>query len=565
MGGHTILGKVFRMTPVGRVVRRFEQRRDDYRAAQQWLDDQLARAGKRNTALKQLYRQRQIDTHTYVEARTLNERRKAEYTELKDRMTRITRDKFHRAMAQEVVDRLMPRILAHRKFQKTLGEVNEAFDTTRRFLEGGIAGIDQLAAKADLGFLGKAREATQRLIARIDKRELSGVLLADVKAELQHLDGRLAKLQQELPEKVKPQEIKELQQQAREAAQTLQSTQNAINKEVQRVREQGTIIIPVRSASRDKVVQDKLRVFRTDARMVDRAVEAAKLRGEERQRVNDAIREAMDRLGIDRSDRSYLRLRKMAMEDLLRKGASFSELSDDALISLWQEALQGARDRYTALTQGPAIGTVSMQVDYPPGKNEEGLSWSYYDYPGWMTWRSFGTETYPPEIPCRFDVFCASRLHLTIELLRLQLDFDLDRDKVSGFFVGEARGGAIDPFQGGRTDFLPPGEGTGSFGGQITDGWLRYDPASQTYSFGGEGWVKVNMKGKGVCCESCGCPGGTELYHIALEGEAEKTIPVTLEGHTTGERALRITGTADYWDFYIVCNECKLPVDLPAR
>ncbi len=128
LGRHTILGKVFRMTPVGRVVRHFEDRRDDYRAAQQWLDEQLAGATKRDAELKQLYRQRQIDTRTYVEARTLNERRKAEYTELKDRMTRITRDRFQRAMAQEVLDRLVPRILAHQKLQKTLGEVNEAFE-----------------------------------------------------------------------------------------------------------------------------------------------------------------------------------------------------------------------------------------------------------------------------------------------------------------------------------------------------------------------------------------------------------------------------------------------------
>jgi hypothetical protein len=563
LGRHTILGKVFRMTPVGRVVRHFEERRDDYRAAQQWLDDQLAAAVKRDAELKQLYRQRQIGTRTYVEARTLNERRKGEYTELKDRMTRITRDNFQRAMAQEVLDRLMPRILAHRKFQKTLGEVNEAFDTTRGFLEGGIAGIDRLAAKADLGFLSKAREATQRLIERIDKRELTGVLLADVKTELQRLDGRLAQLQRELPEQVKPEQVVQLQQQAREAVQTLQSTQNAINQEVQRVRDQGTIVIPVRSASRDKVVQGKLKEFRTDARMVDRAVEAAKLRGEEQERVNNAIREAMDRLGIDRSDRTYLQLRKMAMEDLLGRGISFSELSDDELLSLWQAALEGARDRYTQLTQGPAIGTISMQADYPPG--EEGMKWSYYDYPGWMTWRSFGAETYPSNVPCEFGPMCQSRLHVTIEALHLQLDFDLDKDTVSGFFSGAASGGALDMFKGGRTDFLPPGEGTGSFSGQITEGWLRYDSAAQAWSFGGEGWVKVSMEGRGVCCESCGCPGGQELYHVVLEGAADKTIPVTLEGHTAGERALRISGTADTWDFFIVCNDCKLPVELPAR
>jgi hypothetical protein len=386
LGRHTILGKIFRMTPVGRVVSHFEQRRDDYRAAQQWLDDQLMAADKRDAELKQLYRQRQIDTHTYGEALTLNAFRKAEYVELKDRMTRITRANFQRAMAQEALDRLVPRILAHRKFQKALGEVNEAFDTTRQFLEGGIAGIDQLAAKADLGFLSKAREATQRLIARIDKRELTGVLLADVKAELQHLDGRLSQLQKELPEQIKPEEVNQLQQQAREAVQTLQSTQNAINSEVQRVRDQGTVLIPVRSASRDKVIQAKLQAFRGDARMVDRAIEAAKLRGKERERVNSAIREAMDQLGIDRSDPSYLRLRKMAMEELLGKGLSFSELSDDELRSLWQEALEGARDRYTQLTQGPAIGVISMQTSYPPGDRGSGPAARFRSRQGHGQW-----------------------------------------------------------------------------------------------------------------------------------------------------------------------------------
>jgi hypothetical protein len=563
LGRHTILGKVFRMTPVGRVVSHFEQRRDDYRAAQQSLDDQLAAADKRDAELKRRFRERQIDLHTYVEARTLNERRKAEYVELKDRMTRITRDNFQRAMAQEVVDRLVPRILAHRRFQETLGEVNEAFDTSRRFLEGGIAGIDQLAAKADLGFLSKAREATQRLIARIDKRELTGVLLSDVKAELQRLDGRLAQLQKELPEQVKPEEVKQLQQQARDAVQTLQSTQNAINSEVQRVRDQGTVLIPVRSASRDEVIQDKLQAFRGDARMVDRAIEAAKLRREERARVNTAIREAMDQLGIDRADPSYLRLRKMAMEALLGKGIAFSELSDDELRSLWQEALEGARDRYTELAQGPAIGVISMQTSYPPG--EEGMAWSYDGYPGWATWRSFGTDTYPPDVPCSFSTMCQSRLHTTIEALDLQLDFDLDRNTVSGSFSGTASGGAIDMFRGGRTDFLPPGQGTASFSGQITKGWLRYDEAFEAWSFGGEGSVTVRMEGQGVCCDTCSCPNGDTVYHVVLEGSAEKTIPVTLEGNTAGSRSLRISGSADTWDFTIFCDECKLPVDLPAR
>jgi hypothetical protein len=160
---------------------------------------------------------------------------------------------------------------------------------------------------------------------------------------------------------------------------------------------------------------------------------------------------------------------------------------------------------------------------------------------------------------------CQSRLHLTIDALDLQLDFDLDGDTVSGSFSGSATGGALDMFKGGRTDFLPPGEGTGSFTGHITEGQLRYYPDHQAYGFEGTGWVKVNMQGKGVCCDMCGCPGSEDLYHVVLEGEAEKTIPVTLEGNTAHTPSLRINGTADTWDFFLICDECQLPVDLPAQ
>jgi hypothetical protein len=560
---HTILGKIFRLTPAGRIYSHFETRKIEYDQAQQWLDDRISEADQRDAVLKELLRMRAIDGHTYVQARSLNTIRRQEYVELKDRMTRITRDNFHRAMGQEVLDRLVPRILAHRKFQQTLGEVNEAFETTRGFLEDGVVRIDQLAAKADLGFLGKAREATQRLIQRIDKKELTGALLAPVRKELERLDGRLAQLQKDLPEVVKPEEVKQLQEEARQAAKTLQSTQDSLNQAVQRVRDQGTVVVPVRSAARDKVVQEKLAQFRTDQNMTRNAIATALGRGAERRRVNAAIAEAMDRVGIDRSDRTYIYLRKMALEALLARGISTSDLSDEALVSLWEEALRDAQERYTQLAGGPAIGTISMHVSYPPASPDDALAWTYKGKPGTATWHTFGSEVIDPDLPCTFDVFCKKPMETEIETMELWLDFDLDHDKVTGSLegtlVGDIRGFGAERF----------GEATGTFRGQITDGWMRYDSTAGGWNFEGEGWVEIQLKGGGVCCPSCLCDKTGRLESVSIEGSGTRQIPVTLMGSTVGRPTLHIRGEEyteeTHWRLNIACLECKLPVDLPAR
>jgi len=560
---HTILGKIFRLTHAGRIYTHFETRKIEYDQAQQWLDERISEADQRDAVLKELLRMRAIDGHTYVQARSLNTLRRQEYVEIKDRMTRITRDSFHRAMGQEVLDRLVPRILAHHKFQETLGEVNQAFDTTRGLLEDGVLRIDQLAAKADLGFLGKAREATQRLIRRIDKKELTGALLAPLRKELERLDGRLAQLQKDLPEIVKPEEVKQLQEEARQAAKTLQSTQDSLNQAVQRVRDQGTVVIPVRSAARDKVVQEKLKEFRTDQNMTRNAVAMALGRGAERRRVNAAIAEAMDRLGIDRSDRTYIYLRKIALEALLARGISTSDLSDEELVSLWEEALRDAQERYKELAGGPAIGTISMHVSYPPASPDDALAWTYKGKPGFATWHTFGSEVIDPALPCTFDVFCLKPMETEIETLELWLDFDLDHDKVTGSLegtlVGDIRGFGTERF----------GEAAGTFRGQITDGSMRYDSNAGGWVFEGEGWVEIRLEGGGVCCPSCLCDKTGRLETVSIEGSGERQIPLTLSGSTVGRPTLHIRGEEyteeTHWRLNIACLECKLPVDLPAR
>ena len=383
----------------------------------------MAEADQRDAVLKELLRMRAIDGRTYVQARSLNTLRKSEYAEIKDRMTRITRDNFHRAMGQEVLDRLVPRILAHRKFNEMLGEINEAFETSRGFLENGVVRIDQLAAKADLGFLDKAREAAQRLIARIDKKELTGALLAPLRQELERLDGQLAQLQKDLPDLAKPEEVKQLQEEARQAAKTLQSTQNSLNQAVQRLRDQGTIVIPVRSAAHDKVIQGKLEAFDTDQNMTRNAVATALGRGAERHRVNAAIDEAMDRLGIDRSDLTYIRLRKLATGILAAQGIDLAKLSDDELVRVWREALAEAQGRYekaeAAKEEPTPEGPILLQAT--AANLIPNIRWT----------------TFAQEMTGRDDcAFRELRMAEAADSLWLELAFELDDATFSGSFSG---------------------------------------------------------------------------------------------------------------------------------
>jgi len=58
LGRRGLLGKIFRMTPLGRRVATLETRRDEYRAANNWLNERLDQANQRDAQLKVLLRKR---------------------------------------------------------------------------------------------------------------------------------------------------------------------------------------------------------------------------------------------------------------------------------------------------------------------------------------------------------------------------------------------------------------------------------------------------------------------------------------------------------------------------
>jgi hypothetical protein len=204
-----------------------------------------------------------------------------------------------------------------------------------------------------------------------------------------------------------------------------------------------------------------------------------------------------------------------------------------------------------------------MHISYPPVSPDDALRWTYEGKPGMATWHSFGREVIDPSLPCTFDVFCQKPMETEIETMELWMDFDLDHDKVTGALegtlVGDIRGFGAERF----------GKAAGTFRGQIADGSMRYDSTAGGWAFEGKGWIEIRLEGGGVCCPSCLCDKTGRLETVSIEGSDKKQIPLTLSGSTVGHPALHLRGKerADetYWRFNVACQECKLPVDLPAR
>ena len=88
-GRHTFFGKVFRATPLGRVVVTFEDRRDAYRAADAWLAQCQQASVQRAADLRRGVETGTLDLRTYIHASATNMRHAQQYAEVSQRMKAI--------------------------------------------------------------------------------------------------------------------------------------------------------------------------------------------------------------------------------------------------------------------------------------------------------------------------------------------------------------------------------------------------------------------------------------------------------------------------------------------
>lgn len=507
LGRHTILGQIFRLTPAGRVVATFEARRDAYREAQTWLEAQRSAAQQRDAQLRRALQNRQIDLHTYVHARAHNERRLAQYDEVKDRMTRIAADNFNRALGQQVLERLMPRLAQSAGFNQRVGEIKAALETTRQVLAGGALEIDRLASKAYPEFMREGRVKVQELLGRLERSGLGGGPVEDVRCALQGLERRLGALEREAPEMAKPDEVKRLQEEARQAAERLATAQSRLEQGVQRLRDRNTVYFAQRPA-RDAWVQARLKELGQDTSQVDRAIAES----EARRAIGPRLEEALVRVGVERGDPLYAKIRQRALN--LLDASKAEEISDGELDTLCATAREQI-EREAAQT--PLFGVATLDADAA----------SLPQRPDWgrlgdIQWHWFQYDLPPSDLP--HTIGCTSNYPAPpITELEMHLALNLDTGEMEGGWWGVASGGFLDG----------PGTALGSFSAEIIAGRVTPDADGKGFSFEGKAWVTLTVAGASDC-------GGNEK-----EGVKSSALEASVRGRwRAGEGELTVTG----WD-----------------
>jgi hypothetical protein len=480
LGRRTILGKIFRMTPVGRVIKTAEDRSDAYRSANAWLRDQQESAKARNAALQRGLTSREIDLRAYVHARETQIRHDQQYEDVAQRMKAIAHDNFNRALGQQALEHLMPRLARSELFGKTVGEMKATLETGRKLLEEGVLDIQALANKAYPDFMRHGRGEVQQALKKLEESGLKGGPIDEIKSKLQILESALGDLERRVPELVKPDEVKQLQEEAKGAAKTLGELGNKIDAGVARLADKNTTYFAQRSAAKDAQIAAKTKEFAADASLVSRAVGESKAR----RALGPRLEEALARARLERSDPLYNRVRQRAL-NLVDPGKA-EELSDGELdayvaIALREITEEAAQPRIYGLAVLDG-STANLTPRYPPSFGF--VKWNAFFEE--MTGRRYEQENYSCDIFYPFP---------SVDDITIMLYLDLDTDEIqSGYWSGTAS--AQNPYYG-------VGVAVGAFSGTLSRGTVMAygQDEGKGFAFEGQGQTRIEVSAAGWCQE----------------------------------------------------------------
>ena len=304
-GRHTILGRIFRVTPLGRTVATFEDRRDAYRAANQWLEAQRTQTQRRQQELREALIRGDIDLRTYQNAWAHNQRRLEQYNEVRDRMRQIAAENFNRALAQEAFSRLGPRLARNARFNRNMDEIKETMTTVRDLLQEGSIKIDDLASRAYPDQLRTGRQRVRDLQERLEQSGLRGGPVESLRRGLERIERQLAQWEEEVPERVKPDAVHQLQADMQRAREELVGLQEQLDGALERLDDQNTVYFPERRLRRDPVIREQMQEFARDSGLVRQAIaetERRRAEAEARREFDLRIRAACETAGITAAD-----------------------------------------------------------------------------------------------------------------------------------------------------------------------------------------------------------------------------------------------------------------------
>ncbi len=474
LGRHTIFGKILRMTPLGRTVKIFEARQDAYRAADAWLKEARNDATLRTADLQNGLKSGKLDLRAYVHAQTTNLRHQQQYDDVAQRMKAIGHDNFNRALGQQALEHIMPRVVGSELFGKTVGEMKATLETGRKLLEEGVLDIQALANKAYPEFLRDGRRDIQDALQKLDNSGLSGGPVAEIRQRLQALEQGLGDLERRVPEMVKPDEVKQLQDEATSAAKTLGEMGAKLDAGVARLADKKTIYLQQRSVEKDVQIAGKLKGFAEDASMVQRAIGESQVR----RALGPRLDEALARARLDRADPLYnkVRARALGMIDATKA----DELSDGELDAYCEIALR----EITEEADKPRVFGLATLAG-----TKDNLTPAYAPGYGWVKWEAFYNDTVPVQ---EERIWCGDFTpYAQVDDMTLSLVLNLDTDEMlSASWSGTAS--KQDASHG-------QGTATGWFEGGLYAGTVATHADGKGFTFSGQGWTRGGVEASVPC------------------------------------------------------------------
>ncbi len=481
------------LTPAGKVAKPFIDRQNAYRSADRWLNDKRAQLSERQKTLVTLYKNHEIDAHTYIKYKTLTLLMDDQYKEAQSSMKGIAHDKFGKDFMQVFVDHIAPRILNSARFTETIREVNETFTTTQRVMKDGLNALEELKAKMYPEFMRNGREKLEEVMKKMDEKGIRGGIADELYGKLQRVAGELKRLENDVPEALTPAEVKQMSAEVKEAADQLGKIQKQMNDGVNQWKEQGTIRIPAGGKGKAAELSSQLQAIRDVEKLteLDKVLQTAELYEE----FGSGIAQKLAELGLEPTDGNYGKIRAQMIEAITkvnpknRTDKKIEELFNKIASEVTGEDLVESEDDDEEETEEDIEPTATIP---PPKKIHLTAGTDTFVQQFGMSWQGLADIITLHEPLCNNQGIGS----LILDDLSMQVDIDLKENKTEIKINGKSKFGT-EGFYSGEY-----GTETAqcSFSGVITDiDYFDYDPVSRDFRLNAYGYLDVTCNANIFC------------------------------------------------------------------
>lgn len=484
----------FNLSPVGQVAKPFIDRKNAYQAADRWLTDKKAEIAQKREQLATMYRENQIDSHTYIKYKTLTLQMEKQYQNAQSAMKGVAHEKFGREFMQVFIDQIAPRILQSAKFTKTIQEVNDTFNQSQKIMKDGLSALEDLKAKLYPEFMRNGREKIEEVMKKMDERGIRGGAADDLYGKLKQVVGELKRLEKDLPEALTPDEIKQMSKEVKEASDQLGNIQRQINDGVNKWKEQRTVKIAEGGKGKSAELTQKMKEIREYEKMteLEKVLETADLYEE----FGSGIAQKLAELGLEPTDGNYGKIRAELIEALMKVDPK--NRTDEKMAELFRK-IAGERmgkpdddkDKSNDESEMESAKVTDTPVKYTRARLTADLSVETFSKNFGISWADFSDLVGPVHPLCKGHYAVTSNLESIL--------FEVDVDLVENVAIINVNGTSSC-----NKDQCYSGEyGTGttncSFSGTLQTTDVRFEPELMDIYVGADGLVDVTCSSTDFC------------------------------------------------------------------